>query len=179
MCACLCPILFSIPIFPTPVPIHTEVYISVSLLHGGQQKGFGESVSRQAGTNVWLGDWDLHVICILLSCTFYYYYYYYFVVALCVCVPTVNGRQFEYQQAQLELEIENLSWKVERAEITDVAVSRLFVCGVWPLISIFTLHVFTVTVFYYIHVHNGTFSREKRFVDLPGPQKNVSAELCN
>lgn len=27
--------------------------------------------------------------------------------------------QFEYQQAQLEAEIENLSWKVERAEMTD------------------------------------------------------------
>lgn len=27
--------------------------------------------------------------------------------------------QFEYQQAQLEAEIENLSWKIERAETTD------------------------------------------------------------
>ena len=27
--------------------------------------------------------------------------------------------QFEYQQAQLEAEIENLSWKIEHAEITD------------------------------------------------------------
>lgn len=27
--------------------------------------------------------------------------------------------QFEYQQATLEAEIENLSWKVERAETTD------------------------------------------------------------
>ena len=33
--------------------------------------------------------------------------------------------QFEYQQAQLELEIENLSWKVERASITDRAVSHV------------------------------------------------------
>ena len=32
--------------------------------------------------------------------------------------------QFEYQQAQLEVEIENLSWKVERAETTDVADIR-------------------------------------------------------
>ena len=31
--------------------------------------------------------------------------------------------QFEYQQAQLEFEIENLSWKIERAETTDIAVS--------------------------------------------------------
>lgn len=30
--------------------------------------------------------------------------------------------QFEYQQAQLEAEVENLSWKVERAEITDRGV---------------------------------------------------------
>lgn len=29
------------------------------------------------------------------------------------------GFQFEYQQAQLEAEIENLSWKIERAETTD------------------------------------------------------------
>jgi len=38
--------------------------------------------------------------------------------------------QFEYQQAQLEAEVENLSWKVERAEITDRGVSHsaLFVC---------------------------------------------------
>ncbi|XP_064401078.1 E3 ubiquitin-protein ligase ARIH2-like [Halichondria panicea] len=31
---------------------------------------------------------------------------------------------FEYQQAQLEVEIENLSWKIERAESTDVADIR-------------------------------------------------------
>ena len=44
---------------------------------------------------------------------------------MCVCCfySVSWRRQFEYQQAQLELEIENLSWKVERAEITDVAVS--------------------------------------------------------
>ena len=30
--------------------------------------------------------------------------------------------QFEYQQATLEAEVENLSWKVERAEITDRGV---------------------------------------------------------
>ena len=33
--------------------------------------------------------------------------------------------QFEYQQAQLEAEVENLSWKVERAEITDRGVRKL------------------------------------------------------
>ena len=36
--------------------------------------------------------------------------------------------QFEYQQGQLEREIENLSWKVERAETTTVAVSFVVVC---------------------------------------------------
>jgi proline dehydrogenase len=30
--------------------------------------------------------------------------------------------QFEYQQAQLEREIENLSWKIERAENTSRGV---------------------------------------------------------
>ena len=40
--------------------------------------------------------------------------------------------QFEYQQAQLELEIENLSWKVERAEQTDVAVSTILNFSVRP-----------------------------------------------
>lgn len=40
--------------------------------------------------------------------------------------------QFEYQQAQLELEIENLSWKVERAEQTDVAVSTILNFSVCP-----------------------------------------------
>lgn len=31
----------------------------------------------------------------------------------------ISVYQFEYQQAQLEAEIENLSWKIERAETTD------------------------------------------------------------
>jgi ariadne-2 len=31
---------------------------------------------------------------------------------------------FEYQQARLEYEVENLSWKVERAETTDIADIR-------------------------------------------------------
>ena len=39
-----------------------------------------------------------------------------------LCCPLLL--QFEYQQAQLEVEIENLSWKVERAETTDVAELR-------------------------------------------------------
>ena len=41
-----------------------------------------------------------------------------FIKFCCLCF------QFEYQQAQLEVEIENLSWKVERAETTDVADIR-------------------------------------------------------
>ena len=46
-----------------------------------------------------------------------------------VCVCDIDSDvcycavQFEYQQAQLEAEVENLSWKVERAEITDRGVS--------------------------------------------------------
>ena len=47
--------------------------------------------------------------------------------------------QFEYQQAQLELEIENLSWKVERAQQTDVAVSSSLSFSVllWVSFSLF------------------------------------------
>ena len=37
--------------------------------------------------------------------------------------PPVLPIQFEYQQAQLEAEIENLSWKVERADSYDRGVS--------------------------------------------------------
>ena len=48
-------------------------------------------------------------------------------VSYCIILLTTyypcNWIQFEYQQAQLEREIENLSWKVERAETTTVAVS--------------------------------------------------------
>jgi len=33
--------------------------------------------------------------------------------------PGSRKELFEYQQAQLEAEIENLSWKIERAETTD------------------------------------------------------------
>ncbi len=42
--------------------------------------------------------------------------------------PTVHNVyfQFEYQQAQLEKEIEELSWKVERAESTDRGVCLFF-----------------------------------------------------
>ena len=42
----------------------------------------------------------------------------------CVMFILICSVQFEYQQAQLEVEIENLSWKVERAETTDVADIR-------------------------------------------------------
>jgi len=40
--------------------------------------------------------------------------------------------QFEYQQAQLEAEIENLSWKVERADSYDRGVSVLLASACWP-----------------------------------------------
>ena len=48
--------------------------------------------------------------------------------SICECIETSVffsslSLQFEYQQAQLEFEIENLSWKIERAETTDIAVS--------------------------------------------------------
>lgn len=43
------------------------------------------------------------------------------ILITCLIIPP--WIQFEYQQAQLEREIENLSWKVERAETTTIAVS--------------------------------------------------------
>jgi len=33
--------------------------------------------------------------------------------------------QFEYQQGKLEAAVEDLSWKVQKAEITDRGVSRM------------------------------------------------------
>ena len=39
--------------------------------------------------------------------------------------PPALPIQFEYQQAQLEAEIENLSWKVERADSYDRGVSAV------------------------------------------------------
>ena len=44
--------------------------------------------------------------------------------AITITETIVIVLQFEYQQATLEAEVENLSWKVERAEITDRGVSR-------------------------------------------------------
>ena len=44
--------------------------------------------------------------------------------------PGPRKKLFEYQQAQLEAEIENLSWKVERAETYDRGVSRP--SQLWP-----------------------------------------------
>ena len=46
----------------------------------------------------------------------YFLYYCFYSVDFIYCSFLA---QFEYQQAQLEAEIENLSWKVERAETTD------------------------------------------------------------
>ena len=37
----------------------------------------------------------------------------------CLLLLLLLPLQFEYQQAQLEAEIENLSWKIERAEIME------------------------------------------------------------
>ena len=44
----------------------------------------------------------------------------------CLLIVYMFVLQFEYQQAQLEAEVENLSWKVERAEITHRGVSFIF-----------------------------------------------------
>lgn len=57
------------------------------------------------------------LLCFVCSIKFYSLY-----VDPCVNTGTFYLLQFEYQQAQLEAEVENLSWKVERAEITDRGV---------------------------------------------------------
>lgn len=52
-----------------------------------------------------------------------------FNVTKLVNLPTVQHcfifhlLQFEYQQGKLEAEVENLSWKIQKAEITDRGVS--------------------------------------------------------
>lgn len=54
--------------------------------------------------------------------------------------------QFEYQQGKLEAEVENLSWKIQKAEITDRGVSLL------------------VTYWFFLILHTEVVS--------PGQQKN-------
>nr|XP_006811619.1 PREDICTED: protein ariadne-2-like [Saccoglossus kowalevskii] len=74
-----------------------------------------DKVMKNAGT--WI-DWQylLDAAALLAKCRYtlqYTYPYAYFMEA------GPRKKLFEYQQAQLEAEIENLSWKVERAETTD------------------------------------------------------------
>ncbi|CAG7821169.1 unnamed protein product, partial [Allacma fusca] len=72
-------------------------------------------VMEAAGT--WI-DWQylLDAANLLAKCRYtlkYTYPYAYYME------PGSRKELFEYQQAQLEAEIENLSWKIERAETTD------------------------------------------------------------
>ncbi|XP_070558597.1 potential E3 ubiquitin-protein ligase ariadne-2-like [Ptychodera flava] len=74
-----------------------------------------EKVMNSAGT--WI-DWQylLDAASLLAKCRYtlqYTYPYAYYMDS------GPRKKLFEYQQAQLEAEIENLSWKVERAETTD------------------------------------------------------------
>ncbi|XP_065165687.1 potential E3 ubiquitin-protein ligase ariadne-2-like [Atheta coriaria] len=70
-----------------------------------------------AGLGTWI-DWQYLFVAanLLAKCRYtlqYTYPYAYFME------PGSRSSLFEYQQAQLEAEIENLSWKIERAETTD------------------------------------------------------------
>ncbi|XP_046983563.1 potential E3 ubiquitin-protein ligase ariadne-2 isoform X1 [Schistocerca americana] len=74
-----------------------------------------DKIMKAAGT--WI-DWQylLDAAALLAKCRYtlqYTYPYAYYMEA------GPRKALFEYQQAQLEAEIENLSWKVERAETTD------------------------------------------------------------
>ncbi|KAK3587542.1 hypothetical protein CHS0354_004829 [Potamilus streckersoni] len=74
-----------------------------------------EKVMNNTGT--WI-DWQylLDAAHLLKKCRYtlqYTYPYAYYME------KSARKQLFEYQQAQLEAEVENLSWKVERAEITD------------------------------------------------------------
>lgn len=74
-----------------------------------------EKVMNNSGT--WI-DWQylLDAASLLKKCRYtlqYTYPYAYYME------KGARKQLFEYQQAQLEAEVENLSWKIERAEITD------------------------------------------------------------
>lgn len=74
-----------------------------------------EKVMNNSGT--WI-DWQylLDAAALLKKCRYtlqYTYPYAYYME------KGARKQLFEYQQAQLEAEVENLSWKIERAEITD------------------------------------------------------------
>ncbi|XP_077994653.1 putative E3 ubiquitin-protein ligase ariadne-2 [Glandiceps talaboti] len=74
-----------------------------------------EKVMRSSGT--WI-DWQylLDSASLLAKCRYSLQYTYPYAYYL---EMGPRKKLFEYQQAQLEAEIENLSWKVERAETTD------------------------------------------------------------
>ncbi len=70
-----------------------------------------------AGQGTWI-DWQylLEATNLLAKCRYSLQYTYAYAYYL---EPGSVKELFEYQQAQLEAEIENLSWKIERAESTD------------------------------------------------------------
>jgi ariadne-2 len=74
-----------------------------------------EKVMNNSGT--WI-DWQylLDAASLLKKCRYTLQYTYPYAYYL---EKGPRKHLFEYQQAQLEAEVENLSWKVERAEITD------------------------------------------------------------
>jgi len=74
-----------------------------------------EKVMKNSGT--WI-DWQylLQAAQLLKKCRYTLQYTYPYAYYL---ERGSRKELFEYQQAQLEAEVENLSWKVERAEITD------------------------------------------------------------
>lgn len=76
--------------------LHSQIHLSLCLLHEGRQKASGKPLSDSMGRGDVKPKQPMDVLSL----------------------------QFEYQQAQLEVEIENLSWKVERAETTDVGELR-------------------------------------------------------
>ncbi|CAO1300377.1 unnamed protein product [Diamesa tonsa] len=81
------------------------------------KRRINDKVMKGLGTSTWI-DWQyLFVAATLLAkCRYtlqYTYPYAYFME------PSSRKDLFEYQQANLEAEIENLSWKIERAEHVD------------------------------------------------------------
>lgn len=71
----------------------------------------------EASTGTWI-DWQylMDAAALLARCRYTQQYTYPFAYYL---ESGARKELFEYQQAQLEAAIENLSWKIEHAEITD------------------------------------------------------------
>lgn len=95
--------------------LHAAVYLSLRVLHGvrasqetGKNRSFPLTLTT-AGSLLWLiGPTNFHLTL--------------FSSAMGLIFRVFNLVQFEYQQAQLEAEIENLSWKVERADTYERGV---------------------------------------------------------